>query len=1322
MPLNNNIQAGKVLLDDADQLALMRMYQDKYGAPTDDEASTQKMQNLVSGYVNWKNQKLATEADEKIKTISSSSATDPINQMKGIMSKDYQNSLQYKYGVPKANLSEDEPISLIQPEKINYEQLRKEEAVAKEKNKAKKRELTLGGTAVQEMYDEPETLTEKYMPSVDYYLNKFGTHAAAGLSTVVGDIVSGKVFNFIPIVDFALQRDALEKKKAGSKELPGATYFSPMAAITSGGKSWFSTPESREKVFQAFDDIGKNEVARNTATKEQYKQYGLNETGSNVAGTLGDLSLFFMPGLGEEAMATRFSSLLQSPTKVKRMLGSLAAMAPKVIPLIHSHSLSRGEELGLQGAELNDFATRNTLLNAATYAVIPNAITQHLNPGYLQGLTKLVTEPSRQGLVKSLAGIMQRAGMSGLAGTTAAAEEMALSNAYAPESQKVDLTSEEAMKQLKTAFITNALIHTAVESKNILNSFKPVNPKYTKLVYDLAADYDNSVKSINDEFERSKKTDKDAKMRDTAISVLTKIKPYVGPGMAVKDNLQGLYAFNMAKMEDLVNKRNTIDPANVDEIAKVTNEIDKTKYAIDQLLNNKYTRGRLISPVEVIKMGDENTPGRLKPLQVMQMADNFGFKSDFVDPTLYKDDPEVQAHLEQLRTGQVAPLPENTNPIVVNGDGRIIDGKKRVAQALYDIEKGTYKLKDASGNKLEVMRPLSSSEIGDNIYDLSLLSPTKRTGLFFKSKKLALSPEDKKTYGLKEEEGSDGIPIGEAINQVYHNARQEALDKALGEEKITRENVLGEEITGQIDGQKAEDVVKDLLANTAHMEDDARNSAIDNFVNKVNEQKTANVNPNINAFVKTAEFMRRAGVREDDLSLALAESLGVDQRYTEGYLKKLRKDGKLTSVNTEELFTPTDVKIAKAKAANVQAVEPAVQTVDETVKPTTPVPAVVAEGEVKTPTRVVDIVDSKVEYQGKKGRLTVDEENNVVFDDGRREYLLGKTTDPEFANKTAEELGITSIEPLQKGVTVDGDNITVDGESQTLVSVNKNLDGDVVSYTYKTADGKLRTSRNVEVAQEINKQQLLKSIDAQEFTPEQVKEAEDAVNEAFVEEHGGAAMKIIDEMPEDVADAFANMMAGLKTVAPNELQQMVVRASEWVDEAKAKIDESKAPEAEKQKAKRMLDLFDNDLTKYYEKLEKQRLSKANVAAERKAAESAGQNQPSAEGKQEPTAEPTVTITEVENKPVDVDESDVATESLPMGESDTIETENPVVASKEEVEFAPITDKEKKSRFNEIVAKGNTENLRKLFDRLSEIKDEDGLPLLERDPNNPKECP
>ena len=86
-------------------------------------------------------------------------------------------------------------------EEFNTLKTAKEEAVAKEQNKAKKRELTLGGTAVKEMYEEPETLTEKYMPSVDYYLNKFGTHAAAGLSTAVGDIVSGKILNFKFLAD-----------------------------------------------------------------------------------------------------------------------------------------------------------------------------------------------------------------------------------------------------------------------------------------------------------------------------------------------------------------------------------------------------------------------------------------------------------------------------------------------------------------------------------------------------------------------------------------------------------------------------------------------------------------------------------------------------------------------------------------------------------------------------------------------------------------------------------------------------------------------------------------------------------------------------------------------------------------------------------------------------------------------------------------------------------------------------------------------------------------------------------------------------------------
>jgi hypothetical protein len=214
----------------------------------------------------------------------------------------------------------------------------------------------------------------------------------------------------------------------------------------------------------------------------------------------------------------------------------------------------------------------------------------------------------------------------------------------------------------------------------------------------------------------------------------------------------------------------------------------------------------------------------------------------------------------------------------------------------------------------------------------------------------------------------------------------------------------------------------------------------------------------------------------------------------------------------------------------------------------------------------------------------------------------------------------------------------------------------------------------------------------------------------------------------------------------------------------------------------MLDLFDNDLNKYYEKLEKQRLSKTNAPAKAKAAKSPRQNKPSAEGKPEPTAEPTpveeqvptnlgetvgkevtladgnvgvvtewaggtgitvrlpegqgtklykgtdivsvrdvVKTAEPEPQPIDVDNSDIATEELEFGSTDD---DLFVMGELVPEPNAPveITDKDVKLRFNEILAKGNQEALKNLFDELSSLKDEDGLPLFERDPNNPKECP
>ncbi len=95
--------------------------------------------------------------------------------------------------------------------------------------------------------------------------------------------------------------------------------------------------------------------------------------------------------------------------------------------------------------------------------------------------------------------------------------------------------------------------------------------------------------------------------------------------------------------------------------------------------------------------------------------------------------------------------------------------------------------------------------------------------------------------------------------------------------------------------------------------------------------------------------------------------------------------------------------------------------------------------------------------------------------------------------------------------------------------------------------------------------------------------------------------------------------------------------------------------------------------------------------------------------------------EAEPQPITVDESDTATQEMEFGTTDDdlyqmgelVDTNPPSIE---------LSDKEVKLRYNEILAKGNQESLKSLFDDLSSLKDENGLPLLERDPNNPKECP
>lgn len=1381
--LKPNIQLGNVMLNNDDQKVILSKYKELFGEPSKDPSSVEKMNSIVKSYYDYKKKKLDEDADYYLSFGTKNSIYDPVNALKNMMHPSLQNALQYKSGIPKSDLWTDSPMPELQEE-------------SKPKPKKGKIPFAIDPVSTAIGLISPKAKDEFQIAEGQY---------AEDMGNFFADLASGKIGNlFIPqglsqmpaIKQRIREQEAMKAKgldytkwQPTSKEYQaaveeskiGKSYFSPYAFITSGGKSWMSTPESRDAVYNAVASIGKDINERIGLTEEEAEKKGIGKGTYKGLKTAGGIATFFTPAIGEGYIASKLAPLLKNANRLQRIGASGLGMLPGVIPKIHASSLARGEEMGLSGSELNEYANKNTIANAAIYSLIPNVIAQRLTPGAAKTITKLITEPARQGMIPQVLGVLQRAGMSGIAGTAAAAAEIGISNPYLPEDKRINLLSEEGKTELKSAFFTNAIIHTFAENKTLLNSRKSGNRIYSDMVYELAQDYDNSIKKLQQEYEKSNKTAKDKQKLDLAASVLTKIKPYVAATAGIPEGLQGLAAFEMAKIEDLVNKKNKIDPSNIKEIAAIDAQIKNSTMTIQQMVEGKYKRGRLISPTELIQMADQNTPGRLRPLQVIKMADHFGFKSEWLDPTLFANDPEVQAYLKKLRDGELAPIEDSNMPIVVGSDGKIIDGKKRVAKAIYDIENGTYANKDSQGNRMEVMIPLSDSEIANNIDDLSVLSANKKTGLFLKNKRIALTDQMKKAFGIKGKDGEDTITLEDAINQVYHNTKQAAIDKALGDNKITVDDILAEALTGEIDGQKAEDRVKQLLIEVAHMNEVDKQATLEAFAERVNQQQTASVNPNIPAFVKTVDFLQKAGVKMDVMANAIADALGVAPEYVTGYIKKLAKDGKIKTVKTEDLFANAKTKERKKAAAQAAKEAAEAKSTTTTVTEEAPVEPIVEEPQ--EPLKVSDAVDNVVEYEGKKGNLFVDEENNIIFNDGKVERVLGKTTDETFFNSSLEDAGLKILEPTEKGVFVDGDNIIVDGQKQKLVSINKNLDGDVVSYTYETADGKLRTSRNVDVAEQILQKQMLQEIEAQDLTPDQQAEASKIVSEEFSKEYGGEAERVLDEMPEEVADTFANMMQGLKKIDPEGLQEMVIRASEWVDKAKQRVERSKAPEAEKKKVNRMLDLFDNELNKYYEKLEKQRLGKTNAPTKAKAAKSTGQNKTGAKSKPEPTAEPTVveeaepinlgdTVGKVvtladgktgvvvewaggtgvsvrlpkgegvkmypgkdivsvrdilkeeipEFEPPKPEESDSVTEEIEFGSGDE-DLFTPAEPTEEvKAETIELTDKEAKSRYNELVSAGNQDNLKLLFDELSSMKDENGLPLFERDPNNPKECP
>jgi len=908
---DKSVKVGNVLLNEVDQLALLNRYKSLYGEPKDDDETTQRMNDLVGSLARYKTNKLNTESDEAINNYFTAPWKSNINQA--------QNAIRYKTGVPISSLEDtiETPKQPKQPKATPVAQPKPVEA----KEPAQIQEPTFWQRLTEQGAYTPEEQAKMKkraeQSAMGSYATTYASSLAKSLWNGVGTIATGKIFDLFP---------------------GGA------------GNIAFTTPETRQQAFEKYFAKPGETLEYKPSEEEKSKT---NETVRNIFGLGGDLTAFFVPIGAEEKIATGAAELLPKATNWLSRYGvkaatSAATQIPKTVPIIYGQSLDKGSKMGLTGDDLNNYARLNTGITWGAYSLIPNVLTGRFKAD--DKIVKTILNPNSKVGAKLLADVGIRAAGSGAAGTTAAAGDIVATNIYGPESERKDFTSPETLKELGTSFLTNAIIHTGFEARNIANAFKPSNVIYSNMVADMAIEKDKTEQLINQSVQNGATTQEEA---NKAITLLNKIEPYAKAAKAmpgVKPKYQGSAAFELARLEDLVKERNK--QTTPDAIQEYNNKIDKSLETLNSLQNGTNFSGTLAKPQEILDMVAKHTPqGRLSPTQVFRMAGEYGFRQNEINPENFKDDPTVKEYIQQFKDGTLTPE-ENTSgmPIVIDSNGKIIDGKKRIAKKLFDAETNNTK-----ANTIESLSPISESEIADGISDLNAINPAKqaeyarsKTIEFFPSMAETELSSTGKVSGVEAPKEGKKLTIGEAVDKVYHTAKENALES---KQPVTEEDILNNTLTGEYDGQDINDVVKDFLSRYNATEESQQPAMMKAFVDEINKSKAAIRNPNVTAFRAAVEFALKAGIPKENIAKTLEGALGVKQQYIEGYMKVLEKKGLMPEVSKRSLF-----KAPEAKQPNVEVSKPEVKA-EETKPKETEVklqPIEVTEESVETPTSDIE--------------------------------------------------------------------------------------------------------------------------------------------------------------------------------------------------------------------------------------------------------------------------------------------------------------------------------------------------------------------------------
>jgi hypothetical protein len=361
----------------------------------------------------------------------------------------------------------------------------------------------------------------------------------------------------------------------------------------------------------------------------------------------------------------------------------------------------------------------------------------------------------------------------------------------------------------------------------------------------------------------------------------------------------------------------------VDQMNILSQKIKDVNGKIKQITDGNAFKGRLVNANEVVKAASDVSPnGRLRPSQEKVIANiPGGFYSDSANPMLFENQPLVKRELERLRKGNAGPTPEqSTMPVIIDAEGNVIDGAKRVARAIYDFENnnlGTY------GSEFEVLRPITLSEMAKNISDLSDADPEVQRKAWDQTK-VPISPEAAEDIGV--EEIPEGFTLEEAARKIFSDTKEKT---ASSQDGITAEDVLDDNVYGdEFDPAtnttiSAKDKVKAFIEEYNNTPDANKEKKLQQFVDELNSTVDANgnkvfgKNPDLEALRTTVEFLRKMGVPKDQLANAVHNSVAPSYQgksvrgMIEGFLKYLDKKGYIP----EQVKTYADIEAKRKKEA-----------------------------------------------------------------------------------------------------------------------------------------------------------------------------------------------------------------------------------------------------------------------------------------------------------------------------------------------------------------------------------------------------------------------